>query len=77
MRIRMVCNVRPDFPFLCPSGTILRIGKEYDAITNPNGAVIAICENGEKLGVKPNEFVIVEETEQALKEVKDEQRNFV
>lgn len=70
MRIRMVCNVRPDLPFLCKSGTILRIGKEYDAITNQNEAVTAICESGEKLGVKPNEFVIVEETEQALREEK-------
>ena len=58
MKIRMLMTVRPDFPFhiISPPGTILRVGEIYDAESNKNGAITAICANGEKLGVKPCEF---------------------
>lgn len=62
IKILMLENVRPDFLFLAKPGTILRAGKTYEATVNKNGAVTAICENGETLGVKPGEFEIVQET---------------
>ena len=59
IRIKMLCTVRPDrfagFQLGEP-GTILRVSEEYDAVANKNGAITAICSNGEKLGVKPAEF---------------------
>lgn len=66
MKIKMLETVRPDFPFLLTgvsSDTILVCGKIYEATQNKYGAVCGICENGKKLGVKPGEFVIVEEGE--------------
>lgn len=65
LRIKMVCNVRPD-PWAGAigqsggPGTILRIDYIYEAYTNSNGAVCGICDNGFKLGVKPDEFEVVE-----------------
>lgn len=60
MKIKMLCNVRPDLIFLAKPGTILRAGMEYEAASNKNGAISGICENGETLGVKPGEFEFVE-----------------
>ena len=59
MRIKMLCTVRPDIPMLATPGTILRVGEEYLATANQNGAISGICTNGETLGVKPGEFVFV------------------
>ncbi len=61
MKIRMLTTVRPDIPFLAMPGTILRAGVVYDAVKNRNGAVSGVCENGNTLGAKPDEFEIVEE----------------
>ena len=64
MKIRMLETVRPEFVFLLagvPKDTILVYGKVYEATQNKHGAVCGICENGQKLGVKPGEFEIVEE----------------
>lgn len=61
MEILMLENVSPDFLFLARPGTILLAGKTYEAAVNKNGAVMAIFENGETLGVKPGEFEIVQE----------------
>ena len=64
MKIRMLDTVRPDFPFwfaAVPADTVLLCGKVYDAEQNKSGAVCGICENGQKLGVKPKEFEVVEE----------------
>lgn len=59
LTIRMRFNVRPDA--WCGAiggkpGTILRGGEIYPAWTNSHGAVCGICANGERLGVKPDEF---------------------
>lgn len=62
MKIRMLMTVRPDFPLniVCAKpGTILRVNELYEATSNKNGAITAICENGERLGVKPCEFEFV------------------
>lgn len=66
MKIKMLETVRPDFPFILsgvPFDTILVCGEEYEATKNKYGAVCGICENGQKLGVKPGEFEFVEEAE--------------
>lgn len=65
MKIRMLETVHPNFPFLSAyfsTGTVLFCGEVYEAVQNKNGAVCGICENGQKLGVKPGEFEILEET---------------
>ena len=60
IRIRMKTDVLPDILYLAKPGTILRVGREYEAEANRNGAVIALCDNGEKMGVKPGEFEFLE-----------------
>ena len=59
MRIMMLRNVRPDIPFFAKPGTILRAGEVYEATANKHGAICGICKNGQRLGVKPGEFVFV------------------
>lgn len=65
IKIRMRKTVRPDFPFGIVGllgdkpGTILRADMEYTAITNKNGAISGLCDNGEYLGVKPGEFEFI------------------
>lgn len=64
MKIKMLETVHPEFPFLLtgvPADTILICGEIYEATRNKYGAVCGICKNGQKLGVKPGEFEIVEE----------------
>ena len=64
MKIQMLETVRPDFPFLLtgvPVDTVLICGEVYEATRNKYGAVCGICENGQKLGVKPGEFEITED----------------
>lgn len=60
MKIKMLVNVRPDWPLGKP-GTILRTGMIYEAKRNKNGAVTGLCGNGEWLGVKPDEFEVVKD----------------
>lgn len=70
MRIKMLTNVRSDFPLGlfagAKPGTILRAGMEYKATSNPHGAISGICENGESLGVRPGEFEFIEAPEWVL-----------
>ena len=64
MKIRMLETVRPEFVFLLdgvPRDTILVYGDVYESVRNKHGAVCGICGNGQKLGVKPGEFEIVED----------------
>jgi hypothetical protein len=65
IRIRMLKTVVPDFPFI-KNGTQLLSGTIYVATSNSLGAVSGICNNGEKLGVKPGEFEFVEAPEWLL-----------
>ena len=60
MRIRMLTTVRPDLPFLAKPHTFLLAGMEYEATANSHAAICGICENGEAVGVRPEEFVFVE-----------------
>ena len=59
LKIIMAKTVRPDLIFLAKPGTILRSGEEYGATANKHGAISGVCENGEKLGVRPGEFEFV------------------
>lgn len=59
IKIRMLCNVRPEILFLAKPGTILRYDEEYPAKANKNGAISGLCQNGEYMGVKPGEFEFV------------------
>lgn len=58
-RILMEKTIYPECPGMKP-GTVARRDAEYDAWTNSHGAVCAVCENGEHLGVKPDEFAVIE-----------------
>ena len=57
-RIRMDKTIRSEMPFtenrLCAV-----VGQEYDAYVNRHGALCAIFDGGEMLGLKPYEFTVV------------------
>lgn len=59
IRIKMTKTVRGCFPLNPDGKIILRNGVEYEAKSNMNGAISGLCENGEWLGVKPDEFEFV------------------
>lgn len=59
-KVRMACTVRPDMPFLAKPGAVALVDHVYEVWVNSYGAVSAICANGERLGLKPREFDIVE-----------------
>lgn len=67
IRIQMLKTVRPDLPFLASPGTILFEGETYQAVSNKNGAISGICQNGKQLGVKPGEFKFITAPEWVLK----------
>ena len=57
----MLCTVRPDMEFLCRTkGIVAADGIVYECWVNQNGAVSAIVRGGERLGVKPDEFEVVD-----------------
>lgn len=66
IRIRMKKCVRGLMP-ISPSGTILYEGMEYNAVSNPHGAISGICQNGQLLGVKPGEFSFIAAPKWVLK----------
>lgn len=66
-KIRMLDTVYPDA--ICGLSieqmgsrrdTVLQFGMEYPCWVNSYGAVSGVCANGEMLGVKPDEFEVVE-----------------
>ena len=60
-KIKMACAVRPDLEWLFKTrGTVALMDEVYECWVNMHGAVAAICRNGEKLGIKPAEFDVVE-----------------
>lgn len=56
--VTMLKTVKPDMPFLCAEDTICKEGEQYYVWVNSYGAVSAILENGEQLGLKPDEFSV-------------------
>jgi len=66
LRIRMKKCVRGLMP-ISPPGTILYQGQEYDAVSNPHGAISGTCDNGQLLGLKPDEFSFIAAPKWVLK----------
>ena len=62
-KIKMAKTLYPDEVCgisLGKPGTMLELDQVYDCWVNIHGAVAGWCDNGEKLGVKPGEFDVVE-----------------
>lgn len=59
-RVNIVITVHPDMPFLAKPGTCAHGGEDYYVTVNSHGAIAAILPNGERLGLKPYEFEIIE-----------------
>lgn len=60
LRVKMAKTVTADTPFLAKPEAVGHTGREYFAWVNSHGAVAIVCDNGEKLGVKPYEFEVTE-----------------
>lgn len=58
-RVLMDTTVRSDLPWLDSKRLCAVIGQEYDAWVNRHGALCAIFDDGEMLGLKPYEFTVV------------------
>jgi hypothetical protein len=57
----MAKTVRSDIPFLLSGFQRVALeGHEYDAWVNSHGAVAAVLDKGERLGVRPYEFEVIE-----------------
>ena len=57
-RVKMLKDVHSDLPFIKPALVVYR-GFEYEVSCNPFGALSAYV-NNEQLGLKPDEFEVVE-----------------
>lgn len=66
IKIKMLKTVNPSMPFLCKPNTVAEKDGIYDATSNKYGAITAICNNGEHLGVCPGEFEFIEAPEWIL-----------
>ncbi len=62
LRIVMLKTVHPDLGDVIPAkpGTVLVKDQIYECWVNSHGAVVGICLNGARLGVKPDEFEVME-----------------
>lgn len=60
LKVKMNKTVGPDMPFLFPSKEKCIEGNEYYCTVNSYGALCAILPDGEKLGLKPGEFDVIE-----------------
>jgi hypothetical protein len=59
-KIRMLKHVTSDLPAFLPRVGLAKAGEVYYASTSRNGAVCAILPGGKMIGVKPDEFEVVE-----------------
>lgn len=62
LKVKMATTVKSDLPDLMPvpEGTIALNDGEYYVWVNSYGAVSAILPNGQKLGLYPSEFNVIE-----------------
>lgn len=63
VRITASPGVTPDLPlaFLPENkGMVCRFGEEFDVSTNSHGAVAAIFPDGRQLGLRPDEFEVID-----------------
>ena len=61
LKVEMAKTVTSDLPafFQTKPQTIAHRGHQYYVTCNRHGALAAILPNGEKLGIKPYEFVVI------------------
>lgn len=60
LKVKMNQNVGPDMPFLFSSKERCIKDNEYYCHVNSYGALSAILPDGERLGLKPGEFEVIE-----------------
>lgn len=60
LKINMLKLVQPDIPELAKKDTLCFNDQEYYVWVNSYGAVSAILPNGQQLGLKPDEFEVIE-----------------
>ena len=60
LKVRMLDTVVPGLPFLNKPNLEATEGQEYYVWVNSYGAVSAILDGGERLGLKSNEFEVTE-----------------
>jgi len=61
LKVRMAKNVVPDAPAMFASPKIIaKADQEYFVWVNKHGAVTAIMEDGQRLGLLPSEFDVTE-----------------
>jgi hypothetical protein len=65
IRVKLSHNVRGNL--VSPPGTVAYGGQEYEATSNPYGAISAVLPNGEELGLCPGEFEFLEAPEWVLR----------
>ncbi len=58
-RVQMNKTVKSDLPWLDRKRLCAVIGHEYDAWVNRHGALCAIFDDGDMLGLKPYEFTVI------------------
>lgn len=58
-KVRMLVTVKSDLPYMTLAETAVQ-GEVYEVYTNSHGAISVYLPCGEKLGIKPGEFEIVE-----------------
>lgn len=60
-KVRPTRNVYSDFAWLrSEAAPVAYHGRDYEAWTNSYGAVSAVVEDGQKLGLRPDEFEVIE-----------------
>jgi hypothetical protein len=63
-KVKMLQTVKSDLPFDLGGDLFARVDQEYLVSVNSYGAVTALFPDGQKLGLKPHEFEVVEYHEQ-------------
>lgn len=66
LKVRLAETVRGSY-FISPPGTVLKEDRIISAVSNQNGAISGICDNGELLGLYPGEFEFIEAPEWILR----------
>lgn len=60
LKVRMAKTAYPDLPFKPSENIVAHFDQEYYVWCNSHGAMVAILENGKRLGIKPSECEIIE-----------------
>jgi hypothetical protein len=60
LKVKMLHTVTSDLPFGNREDVVCAVDMEYYVNVNSYGAISAILKNGERLGLKSNEFEVIE-----------------